>query len=1077
MPRRPAVILAVLVFLLVPVAASAQSITGTIQGTVTDKSGAALPGVTVAMRNVETRLERVVITDGNGFFNAPYLPIGRYNVRAELSGLGAISRENVAVDLNQTTVQDFILAPSLSETITVEAEAPRINVSDGEIKQTMRSREIMSLPSSDQTSFTRLASVFSGYQENPTSGQDNPALSSGSSVNFNGTGTRGTTFQINGVNNDDSSENQHRQNVPLATIQSFQIVTNNYNAEIGRGYGAVVLVQTKQGTNNLAGEVYGYATDAKYRSRDILQVSLSHGTAYRREYGFTAGFPIIRDRLFMFGNMQQVQNRGLSTQTRGLFLPSDLDPAKRLTLGNNTPANRAWQDSILAYFPTGVTPNAPNIATRAYQGEIFNTFPGRDLSTRLDFLLNNSNNLTGRYQRTHNEIVPGELIRGEAAPRDLRQSTVGLAWTNTLSSDTVQEARYGLGLRFTSFSLSGGDDLPVVRFAGTGVPTFTILGNAGALPVIRNQRDQQFIYNISSSRWARHTLKVGTDLLRKTLNDRADNFNRGFWNFGSSCGGVNYGNGLAAFWAGCVSSYTIAYGPNDLQNRLWEANVYAQDDWRPWDNLTLNLGVRFERVGAPEETEDRIQYGFGDTSYIDPRLGFAYTPNWDGNRVLRAITGGNGKFSIRGGYGTFHGRVFQSVFSQGGASVRFNPPNAILLGFTNSTNLADPTNGFTFVPGTFPTTRVSPTYIQPDLQMPETRQWNLTFERQTFWNSRLRLSYIGTIGKDLLQYRLDNLPVAPAPFGTPGAPWVVAQDVRCAGTGFVAGVTVNLTCPTPVPIAANEVSLRVTRTNERRPDSRFTDVRHVENFAKTWYHGGQLEWEVGEYRGFGGRMTYTYSKAIDTGSEATFVGQGDVNAFGDNSDKFRRGLSRFDTRHRVTATGRYALPWLKERQDWIGSVLGGWTLSTAIRLASGTPFTIVDSAAPDVFFLGPQAPARPICVKPEYCGGWYVNTRQESRNEMPRDAFRRAQYGDKVEDFVGRNTFFTDGAETVDAGLYKTFKFGAGTALMLRFDMFNVFNRVTWWYPVNDFASANFGTLNVTNYTPRTMQLGFRFMY
>src|SRR5947207_7432671 len=134
---------------------------------------------------------------------------------------------------------------------------PQIDVSDGEIKQTMRSEEIMALPSPNQAGFLRLATVFSGYQENPTSGQDNPALSSGSSVNFNGTGTRGATFQINGVNNDDASENQQRQNVPVATIQSFQVLTNNLSAEFGRGYGSVVLVQTKQGTNQMDGGFYG----------------------------------------------------------------------------------------------------------------------------------------------------------------------------------------------------------------------------------------------------------------------------------------------------------------------------------------------------------------------------------------------------------------------------------------------------------------------------------------------------------------------------------------------------------------------------------------------------------------------------------------------------------------------------------------------------------------------------------------------------------------------------------------------------------------------------------------------------
>ncbi|HEV8658994.1 MAG TPA: carboxypeptidase regulatory-like domain-containing protein [Thermoanaerobaculia bacterium] len=292
---RALVLLSVLVLASIPL--NAQTVTGTMQGTVTDRSGAALPGVTITIRNVETGLERVAVTTSTGFFNAPFLQIGRYNVQAELSGFGTMRHNNVRVDLNQTAVQDFVLDPAMTETVTVSADAPRIDVTDGEVKQTIRAKEIENLPIADQANFLRLASTFGGYQENPTSGQDNPALSSGSSVNFNGTGTRGATFQINGVNNDDTSENQQRQNVPVATIQSFQILTNNFSAEFGRGYGSVVLVQTKQGTNKIAGEIYGYAQDNKYVARPAEQASLDHGTHYRRQFGATAGFPIIRDRL------------------------------------------------------------------------------------------------------------------------------------------------------------------------------------------------------------------------------------------------------------------------------------------------------------------------------------------------------------------------------------------------------------------------------------------------------------------------------------------------------------------------------------------------------------------------------------------------------------------------------------------------------------------------------------------------------------------------------------------------------------------------------------------------------------
>ena len=752
---KPRLVLLAILVLLVVTPLAAQTVTGTMRGNVTDRSGAVLPGVTITIRNVETGLERVVVTDESGSYNAPFLQLGRYNVQAELAGFGTMGRNEVRVDLNQTAVQDFVLDPSMQETVTVSADAPRIDVADGEIKQTMRAKEIESIPMSDQANFLRLASVFSGYQENPTSGQDNPALSSGSSVNFNGTGTRGATFQVNGVNNDDASENQNRQNVPAATIQSFQVLTNNFSAEFGRGYGSVVLVQTKQGTNDWAGELYGYFQDNKYITRDAAQVTLDHGKHYRRQFGATAGFPIMRDKLFGFVNTDQIQDQGDVLTTRGVFLPADLDPAKRLTLGNDTPANRAWQDSIIARFPSG-PPNATNIASRGYQDFQSSDLPKRDVSGRLDYNAAATNTLTARYQRSHQENHPGEFIRGEEAGQVNHQSSFGLTWTNILSSDIVQEARLGIGTREVAWTITDDPLTPVVRMSGGTGLTFTILGNAGAFPIIRNQRDTQLVYNISTSHWAEHTLKAGADIRRSNLNDRAENFNRGFWNFAATCMGVNYGTAIAAFWAGCVNSFTKSFGPAYLQHRLDEVNVYAQDDWRPWDNLVLNIGARYERVGAPQERNDLVDYSYDTSQYVDPRLGFAYTPNWEGNRFLRALTGGNGQFSIRGGFGISHGRVFQSVFSQGGASVRYNPPNAASIG-VSSTNLSDPLNGFVFVPGQV-TARVNATFVDPDLKMPESRQWNLTFERQMFWNSRFRASYIGTVGKNLLQYVWDNVP-------------------------------------------------------------------------------------------------------------------------------------------------------------------------------------------------------------------------------------------------------------------------------------------------------------------------------
>ena len=251
------------------VAVSAQTVTGTLQGTVSDTSGAVVPGVTVAVRNLETGQQRILVTNSDGSYTATFLPLGRYKVVASIQGFSTQTQENVEIALNQMRTVDLVLSPTgVSGAVTVTAEAAPINTANAEIKGSLSAQEILDKPTANQTNFLTLAETFSGFQENPTSGQNNPTLSSGSSINFNGTGTRGATFQINGVNNDDSSENQNRQGASLSTIKEFQVITNNFTAEFGRGYGAVVLVQTKSGTNNLHGDVYLYHNDSFLNARN-----------------------------------------------------------------------------------------------------------------------------------------------------------------------------------------------------------------------------------------------------------------------------------------------------------------------------------------------------------------------------------------------------------------------------------------------------------------------------------------------------------------------------------------------------------------------------------------------------------------------------------------------------------------------------------------------------------------------------------------------------------------------------------------------------------------------------------------
>ncbi len=151
-------------------------------------------------------------------------------------------------------------------------------------------------------------------------------------------------------------------------------------------------------------------------------------------------------------------------------------------------------------------------------------------------------------------------------------------------------------------------------------------------------------------------------------------------------------------------------------------------------NFTLNLGARIERVGAPSEVNNLVPPDYRSTSYISPRFGFAWSPNFD-NSFLKRLTGGPSNTSVRGGFGLFRGRVFEAIYSQIGASSRFNPPNAATLSFSNpNEEVGFPTGGFVFTPGP-PKSQVSLTFSDPNLHMPYTEQWNFTIERQLPWKS------------------------------------------------------------------------------------------------------------------------------------------------------------------------------------------------------------------------------------------------------------------------------------------------------------------------------------------------------
>ncbi len=1099
--------------------ATAQTVTGTLQGNVTDQNGAIVPGVEILVRNTETGQQRNLKTNSEGTYAAAFLPIGTYSVTASGGGFSTMSQENIEVALNQTRVLNFRMKPSaITEAVVVSTDATPINTTNAEIKGSLNAQEILEKPTFNQGSFLTLAETFTGYQENPTSGQNNPTASSGSSINFNGTGTRGATFQINGINNDDSSENQNRQGASLSTIKEFQVITNNYAAEFGRGYGAVVLVQTKSGTNELHGDVYWYHNDSALNAtNNVFAPGVKKGVTRRNQFGFTSGFPVIKNQLFGFVSADHTENTGANNFNRDVFTVAERNPANwfQQTGANDTPANRAYIQSIIARFANAV-PNDAAAGPRVFRGQQGFDFPARDYSGRFDWNPHEADNVTGRWQYTRQKFFADDIIIGERADQNHKQQNFGTTWTHLFSAQTLGEFRYGLGLRTTLVNITAGNDTPIIRFFNpTPVTTQSSIGSAGNFPIQRYQTDNQFVYNVSTA-FSNHSIRTGTDIRRQKLNDLADNFSRGFHSStAATCNGINYGNGFNAFLNGCTQNFQKGYGPFFLENRINEANFYVEDSWRVRDNLTLILGLRYEYVSAPEEAAGRIDYGFeADQDNIEPRLGFAWSPKYD-EGFLGKVFGGPGNSSVRGGYGIFHGRLFQSVFSQGGATVRFNPPNAFFYNIAstttpntnpgfNPTNLTDPTNGFVFTPGP-QTTRHTITAIDPGLEMPYTQQWNLTFERQIPFQSALRVSYTGNRGIGLLKYSLDNLPlndpagvvVTNHPNNAPNVLYTLttfsaddprrvdvrgqtlrpATNILCAGTGLV-GVAVQPggQCPTVVPLGPNEYSFRVPRTNERRPNGLYTTNVAVSNAAWSYYNALQVELIKRLSNNLSFQAAYTFSKAIDTTSEATFVGAGDSNQNGNNA-RVSRGLSRFHTPHRFTIYGTYRLPFFQGDKGWKGQTMGGWQFSAVAKLAKGNPFTVTTTALD--LNLDSFSESRPVLLDPSILGN-SVSHPSTSQAALPRTAFRTLTVADFNTPILGRNTFFLDGVQNVDFGIMKVFSMPwENHRFTLRADLFNAFNHVQYGVPSALITNTNFGAITGASalYAPRNILVSLRYQY
>lgn len=1012
--------LATLVFPFMTPAALAQATTGSLRGVVSDDKGAVIAGADVSAKNDATGSENKTKSNSDGLYNFSQLSPGTYTLSVQKQGFKKQEFQQVTVSIGKdATIDATLMAGLASETVTVTATGEElIQKEQVQVSSTFEARKVAELPSNIAGGgIDTLALLAPGVV--PGVGNVN---GNGTTFSVNGQRARSNNFTIDGGDNNDLSiggPNYFVDNQDI--VAEFQVITNNFSAEYGRNQGAIVNIVTKSGTNAFHGTAFEY-----HRNRNFLDTldniekrAGKTGPSPRiyNVFGGTIGGPVKKDKIFFFGSFQEIKDRvaALALGTAPQIHPDDLAKLETLPGYASNPALQALRKLSAfavpnagggsltfrneAAFGTNETVTINGVPFRVLYAS--RTFPQQlnapEFSARGDWKINDKNSVWYRqlYQKADN--INGNTSTastGNMSNLPVTSKISSASFTSQISNTAVNEFRFiynRLGVVFGGgcegkFATcipdpvaNMGQTLPNIAYTGIrSSVTNRSLGTVGPatnLPQGRIVTVYQFADNFSKT-LGLHQLKMGVDV-RKLTNSVPflPNVN-GAFTFNTN-GATSAANGLlqnrpqrSIVAAGQI---TIDYGETDQF-------YYFQDDWRIKDNLTLNLGVRYEYTGQPINTLNQISVAReSDTSTAlwkqslpleartepklpadknnwAPRFGFAYRPHFGGG-LGKMMFGEQDKTVISGGYSVAYDPVFYNIM----LNISTSSPMVF-----NSTTLNAATGAVAFpVPGLngqavqdfakssgivarnlFDPKFFNETLVTPDFHSPYSQQWSLRFQREIARNNVLELRYVGTHGVSLFAThnanpRFDRLKNGFSVGGQafPGFPNLVPTGLnpQVAGTG---GCVDDPNTPAAILNEANTCNGRVL------PQAL---VRVRDNTAQSLYHALQTRYEgrIASQLNFG--LSYTWSKALDNASEV-FTFNDAIGAENPFDYKGERGYSQFDRRHAFAANWIWDVPLFKNSHSLLGKLAGGWQLNGTYLLAQGQRFTPFSAWGPS--FLG-----------------------------------------------------------------------------------------------------------------------------
>ncbi|HZS56926.1 MAG TPA: carboxypeptidase regulatory-like domain-containing protein [Bryobacteraceae bacterium] len=1084
-------------------ATSAQTVTGTISGTVRDQSGAVMSGVTVAVQNTATGLERQTSTGASGEYTLAALPYGAYKLRTEKAGFQtAVTDVTVAVDQIRT-VDITMNVGAQTQQVSVQGAMENVNAETTQLGAVVNHRDVVELPLNGRD-FTQLARIQPGVASSGGGGGQQGGEGGASNFSSNGQRSSSNNFLINGVDNNNYVAGAVAIQPSIDSIEEFNVQTNTFSAEYGRNSGAIVNLITRSGTNDLHGSLYEFFRNDALDARNFFApVGFATPELRLNQFGGTLGGPIKKDRTFFFINYEgfrRVAGITLITNVPTLAERQGIFPTgsgQTVTVPVNPVSARLFQLYPIPNLnsPLGNFVSSPNLRQHTDQGLV-----------KVDHHFSNNDILSFRYSESSQTIsypftpgqsstsIPGYGIVSPVSsilaslnyikpfgPHALNEARLGFNREHYLSSNQEgpQAATYGINTGYAAGTPNGLGNIPFISFSGglvSGGSAVSNLGGTDNNPSGSTNNTFQYVDQFSYT-VGRHSWKFGADIRRLQINRIYDLAFSGELVFDGARNPQGIANALVDFAEGLPESSLQFVGDSERGLRTSSFNFFAQDTfkWRP--NLVINYGLRYELNTVLHDVNGLLSNFFpqdfqtyfpptasqtdlaalqasgvllqrqasiyqGNHLNFAPRVGIAYSLGQRYHTVFRI------------GYGIFYDTIIGNI----PGNVALNPP--YLPDYYNSA----PSIGWpnAFGPTAFPVL----TTVNPNIRTPYAQDYNFNIQQELPWNMLATVSYVGTHGTHLSRFTDANQPyitqaqlnsLTPslsqrlAMIGVPAA----AIPILESNIGNLPGIVRNQYFGFPKILTA------------------VTDVNSE-------YNSLQATLSKQLAQGLSFQVNYTFSKSIDEASDFYGSGANGTTVLPQNNFNLlagERGLSDFDIRHRFSASFIYQLPAKQSFSGATAALVNGWELAGIVTLQTGQPFSVLTGLNNSRTGEGND---RPNVITNPNSGSHTVEQWFDTAAFVPNAILT---FGN-----AGRNIVTGPGFDDVDFSVIKNTHFGEKTNLQFRAEFFNLFNHPNFAIPNNVESAPSFGAVYETpdvaqnnvglgSGGPRLIQLALKLMF